>query len=69
MASRIYRLDQKDKWRSAGMRGTSIIQIRMPDGRIGWVLNKYSSFWWEKATERDIRRVIVHGEPKSKRRG
>ena len=60
MASRVYRLGQIDKWRSAGIRGTHIIRISMPNGKIGWVMNKYSKSWWVKATESDIKRVIVY---------
>lgn len=59
MASKVYRLGQIDKWRSSGMRGTKILRIRV-DGRVGWVMNRYSPSWWAKARERDIRRVIVY---------
>lgn len=59
MPSRVYRLGQIDKWRSAGMRGTHIIRIKVND-RIGWVMNRYSPSWWAKAQERDIKRVIVY---------
>ena len=60
MPSKVYSLGRKDKWRSAGMRGTHIIRIRMPNGKIGWVINKYGKNWWAKATESDIKRVIVY---------
>jgi len=58
--SKVYRLGQIDKWRSSGMRGTSIVQIKMPNGKTGWVMNKYSPSWWAKAKESDIKRVIVY---------
>ena len=60
MASKVYRIGQIDKWRSSGMRGTNIVRIKMMNGRIGWVMNKYSPSWWARATERNIRRVIVY---------
>ena len=60
MASKTYRLGQMDKWRSSGMRGTRIIQIKMPNGKVGWVMNKYGPDWWSRATESDIKRVIVY---------
>jgi len=60
MPSEVFRLGQTDKWRSSGMRGTKIIRIKMPSGKVGWVMNKYSPGWWSKATESDIKRVIVY---------
>ncbi len=59
MASKVFRLGQIDKWRSAGIRGTKIIRVDV-NGRIGYVMNKYSKSWWAKAGESDIRRVIVY---------